>query len=339
MARALVTGICGFVGSHLACLLYDEGFEVVGLDISDKTRNQELARLISEKKVTVYQGDLLKFDFSQIGSADYVYQIAGKVSAWGNLDDFNRINVDGTKRVIDFAKGAGSRVVVYLSSTAVYGYRGYADLPEEAEKLPMNNPYSLSKLAAETMVMDYCPKIGQNYVVVRPGNIYGEYDMTSSYDIYQLLQKGKMPVIDKGRYKSCFVYAGNLVRGIYQASITEKAYNQDYNLTDGFGETLAEYLTHAANALCVKPKFLSVPSPLAKLAARTIEATYKLFRIKTMPKITMFTTLQNCGDYHFSIEKARRMFGYNPEVTLEEGTRRTAEWYKTMPQNIKVKRK
>ncbi|NCA66843.1 MAG: NAD(P)-dependent oxidoreductase, partial [Clostridia bacterium] len=248
------------------------------------------------------------------------------------------INLDGTKRVIDYAKSVESKSIVYLSSVAVYGYYGYVDLMEEAEKRPMDNPYSLSKLAAETMVMSYCKEIKQNYVVIRPGNIYGEYDMTSSYDIYRLLSKGKMPVIDKGRYKSCFVYVKNLVKGIYQASITPKAYNEDYNLTDGFGETLSEYLTHSANALGVKAKLPSVPAFLSKLTGRTVEGFYKLFRIKTMPMITMFSVLQNCVDYHFSIDKARVNFGYNPEVSLEEGTKRTAIWFNTMPKDLKVKR-
>lgn len=338
MAKALVTGICGFVGSHLACLLHQEGFEVIGVDIGSKTRNKELQMLIDEKKVKIYEGDLLTFDFSTIGTADYVYQIAGKLSAWGDIAPFNRINVDGTRRVIDYAKSVGSKVVVYLSSTAVYGYYGYTDLKEDAEKRPMDNPYSMSKLAAETMVMTYAPEIKQNYVVVRPGNVYGEYDMTSSYDIYKLLNKGKMPVIDKGKYKSCFVYIKNLVKGIYQASVTPDAYNEDYNLTDGYGETLRDYLTHAANALGVKPKLPSLPSGIAKLTGRLVEGFYRFFHIKSMPLITMFSILQNCVDYHFSIEKAREKFGYNPEVSLEEGTKRTAGWFNTMPKDIKVKR-
>lgn len=338
MAKALVTGICGFVGAHLACLLHSEGLEVVGVDIGDKTRNKELQALIEGKKITVHKGDLLTFDFASLGKVDYVFQIAGKVSAWGDIADFNRINVDGTRRVIDYAKSVGAKSIVYLSSTAVYGYTGYTNLKEDAEKHPMNNPYSLSKLAAETMVMSYCKEIGQNYVVIRPGNVYGDYDMTSSYDIYKLLEKGKMPVIDNGRHKSCFVYVKNLVMGIYQAGVTPEAYNEDYNLTDGFGETLAEYLTYAASALGAKPRFTSIPAALSKLTGRTIEGIYKLLRIKTMPLITMFSVLQNCVDYHFSIEKARSKFGYNPAISLEEGTRRTAEWFKTMPRDIKVKR-
>ncbi len=339
MKRALVTGACGFIGAHLATLLADEGFTVIGLDMADKSLNKKMNGYIADGKIVVHKGDLLSFDFHSLGKVDYVYQIAGKVSAWGDIKDFDRVNVDGTRRVIDYAKDVGSDVVIYLSSTAVYGYYGYTDLPETGDKRPMDNPYSLSKLHAETMVMSHCREIGQNYVVIRPGNVYGDYDMTSSYDIYRLLSKEKMAVVDKGRHKSCFVYAGNLVLGIYQASVTPAAYNEDYNLTDGFGETLAEYLTWGAKALGVRPKFISMPGSVSRLTAMTVEGIYHLLRIKTMPLITLFSVEQNCRDYHFSIEKARQRFGYNPAISLEEGTKRTAAWFLTMPPDIKVKRK
>ncbi|MDD4316061.1 MAG: NAD(P)-dependent oxidoreductase [Clostridia bacterium] len=338
MEKALITGVCGFVGAHLANLLVEDGYEVVGVDVSDKTRNVELAQHIKDGKVTIYKGSLTDFDFSVIGKTEYVFQIAGKVSAWGDIAEFNRINVDGTKRVIDYAKSVGAKVVVYLSSTAVYGYNGYTNLKEEAPKRPMDNPYSLSKLAAENMVMSYCREIAQNFVVIRPGNVFGEYDMTSSYDLYRLVEKEKMPVIDKGKYISCFVYVKNLVKGIVGAATTPEAYNEDYNLTDGCGETLREYLACVAEALGKKARFVSVPSPLSKLTARTVEGFYRLFRIKSMPLITMFSVLQNCSDYHFSIEKAASRFGYAPSITLEQGTRNTAAWYLTMPKDIKVKR-
>lgn len=277
MERAFITGICGFIGAHLAVTLAEKGLSVSGLDIQDKSRNPRLNEYIEAGVIKVYTGDLLSFDFSAVGDADYVYQVAGKVSAWGNIEDFDRINVDGTRRVIDYAKSVNSKVIVYLSSVAVYGYYGYCDLPETGEKRPMCNPYPLSKLHAETMVTDYCKDIGQNYVVIRPGNVYGDGDMTSSYDIYRLILKGKMAVVDKGRHKSCFVYAGNLVDGIYRASVTPEAYNEDYNLTDGCGETLAEYLTLAAKALGVKPRFFSMPATLARFTAKSIEGVYHFF--------------------------------------------------------------
>lgn len=328
MSKALITGINGFVGAMLALDLINKGIEVDGVDMALLPRNLDLLKLIEAGNVKVYQGDLNTFDFDQLGGYDYVFQIAGKVSPWGNVRDFDKINVEGTRRVIDFAKKVNAKSFTYLSSVAVYGFYGYKDLKEEDEKKPFKNPYSLSKLNAENMVKDYCSKIGLNFVIIRPGNVYGPYDYTSSHHIYNLVDKEKMPCIDKGRYLSCFVYVENLADAIASAGISESAWNEDYNITDGNGETLNEYLTVVANTMGVKADFMSVPSMLSKAVATIIELSYKLIRSKKAPLITRFSTYQNCCDYHFSINKARRIFNYNPKVSMEEGIKRTVQWYK-----------
>jgi nucleoside-diphosphate-sugar epimerase len=330
MKTAVITGINGFIGATLALNLISKGVKVMGVDMSDRPRNKELASLIDQGVVKVYKGDLNNFDYDQLPYADHVYQIAGKVSPWGDIKDFDHINVDGTKRVIDYASRVKAKSFLYLSSVAVYGYYGYRNLKEEDEKKPFDNPYSLSKLHAETFVMDYCKKIGMPYAVVRPGNVYGPYDYTSSFQIYSLIKKEKMPYIDKGKYISCFVYVENLADAIADAGLTEAAWNQDYNITDGVGETLHEYLSAVAKEMGVRPKFMSMPSGLAKLAAATVEGAYKIVKSKKAPLITKFSTYQNCVDYHFSIEKANKYFGYVPKVSMEEGIRRTVKWFKSL---------
>jgi nucleoside-diphosphate-sugar epimerase len=327
METVLITGISGFVGATLAVELYRRGYNVTGVDRSDSPKNKELAALVKNGRVRIFQGDLNTFDYDMLPYADYVFQIAGKVSPWGDLADFDRINVDGTKRAIDFAKKAGSKSFLYLSSVAVYGYDGYKNRKEEDEKHPFDNPYSISKLHAETMVMKYCKELGLPYVVIRPGNVYGPNDFTSSYQIYSLIEKGKMPYIDHGRYVSCFVYVGNLVDAIATAGTTPAAWNEDYNITDGFGETLHEYFALVAETMGVKPRFISLPGPLAKAFSTVLEGAYKLMKSKKAPFVTRFSTYQNCADYHFSIAKAKRIFGYEPKTSLKEGVRNTVDWY------------
>ncbi|NLT18713.1 MAG: 3 beta-hydroxysteroid dehydrogenase/Delta 5--_4-isomerase [Firmicutes bacterium ADurb.Bin080] len=330
MKTALITGICGFVGSSVAIKLVEKGIQVIGVDLSDKPKNKKLADLIADGRVKIWKGDLNSFDFSSLERVDYVFQIAGKVSPWGDIRGFDKINVEGTKRVIDYAHQEGVSSFLYLSSVAVYGFGGYVDLTEEAPKNPFDNPYSISKLRAETMVVEECKKIGLPYVIIRPGNVYGPYDYTSSTHIYSKIEAGNMPYVDKGKYKSCFVYVDNLAEAIVTAGITDKAWNQDFNITDGFGETLDDYFSLVAKEMVVKNKFISIKAPLAKTVAALVEGFYKLLKIKKAPLITKFSTYQNCVDYHFSIEKARNVLGFSPNVTLEEGVKRTVEWYKTL---------
>lgn len=330
MHSALVMGINGFIGSFVALELVRRGYKVIGVDISDKPNNKELLRLIDKGEVTVYKGGINDFDFSTLPPCDYVFQIAGKVSAWGDIADFDLVNVDGTRRVIDYAIAADSKAFLYLSSVAVYGYRGYTNLKEEAEKQPFDNPYSVSKLRAENMVAEYCTQNKMPYVVIRPGNVYGKYDFTSSNHIYKLIKKGKMPYVDKGKYISCFVYVENLADAIVSACTSERAWGEDYNITDGVGETLHEYFVAVATALGVKPKFSSMPSAIAKAVASIVEGLYKLIRSKKAPLITKFSVYQNCADYHFSIQKAKDKFGFAPKISMQEGIRRTVEWFNTL---------
>jgi len=330
MKTALITGICGFVGSYVAINLIERGLQVIGVDLSDKPKNKKLEDLINAGKVKMWKGDLNSFDFSSLERVDHVFQIAGKVSPWGDIRGFDKINVEGTKRVIDYAKNKGVASFLYLSSVAVYGFAGYSDLREEAPKNPFDNPYSISKLRAETMVVEECEKIGLPYVVIRPGNVYGPYDYTSSTHIYSKIESGKMPYVDEGKYKSCFVYVENLAEAIVTAGITEKAWNQDFNITDGFGETLHEYFSLVAKEMGARDRFISINAHLAKTVAAVVESFYKLFKIKKAPLITKFSTYQNCVDYHFSIEKARNILGFSPKIDLHEGVKRTVKWYKTL---------
>lgn len=330
MVSALITGICGFVGSTLALKLVEKNINVIGLDISDKPKNKKLMKLVDEGKVIIQKGDLNSFDFSTLPVVDYVFQIAGKVSPWGDIKDFDKINVEGTKRVIDYAKNAGVKSFLYLSSVAVYGFEGYTNLKEDAPKKPFNNPYSISKLRAETMVMNTCKEINLPYIVIRPGNVYGPYDFTSSNHIYKKIKENNMPYIDKGKYISCFVYVENLADAILKAGVTPSAWNEDFNITDGFGETLNDYFMLVARELGAKPNFISVPKGIAMLFSGLVEGIYKLFKIKKAPLITKFSTYQNCVDYHFSIEKAKEKLGYLPMVSLEEGVKRTVEWFNSI---------
>ncbi|MBO4412528.1 MAG: NAD(P)-dependent oxidoreductase [Clostridia bacterium] len=277
---ALITGANGFIGSHLSCKLVEQGFKVIGIYRKNSSQNPLFNRYVQEGKIIPQIGDFTTFDYSKIGYVDYIFNIAGKVSAWGSIDSFMKINYVGAKKLIDFAKQIKPKCFCQFSSVAVYGFDGYVNLKEEAEKKPFKNGYSISKLETENMVKDECEKSGIDYLIVRPGNVYGEYDYTSSHEIYTRIKKQKMLISAGGKYKSCFVYVGNLVDAVVHLALNKDCHNTDYNLTDGNNETLKEMFTCIAKEFKVKPKFTNVPGPIAKLFAILVESWYKLFRLK-----------------------------------------------------------
>jgi nucleoside-diphosphate-sugar epimerase len=331
---ALITGANGFIGSHLSCKLVEKGLKVIGLSRTNISCNALFNEYVKEGKIELFVGDITTFDFSKLPKADYIYHIAGKVSVWGSIDSFMAVNYVGTKRVLDYAKKVKPECFCQYSSVAVYGFYGYKNLSEEGEKKPLKNGYALSKLAAEDLVERECKNNGIDYVIIRPGNVYGEYDYTSSHEIYKRIKQEKMLISAGGKYESCFVYVGNLVDATILTSFTSEARNTDYNVTDGHRETLKEMFTAVAKEFGVRPKFTNVPAPLAKIFAGLVESVYKLFRIKKTPLITRFSVLQNCADYSFSIDKLRKI-GFEPKVSMKEGIHKTVKWYNQLGEGSK----
>lgn len=326
METALITGANGFIGSHLACELVRRGFMVYGVHRNPKSKNEEYNRYVEEGKIVTFLGDVSNFDTSRLPQVNYVYHIAGKVSAWGEMEEFRRINLGGTQNFLRYAKECNVKCFTYLSSVAVYGFYGYKQIGEDAEKRPFKNPYSLSKLETENYVRQYATEENLPFVIIRPGNVYGEYDYTSSHEVYALIKKGKMIIIDDGRHESCWIYVKNLVEAIILTSLNKDSHNTDYNVADG-NTSLKDYLTKVALSYNVKPKFKNFPAPLAKLTAFLVEAFYTLFHIKKAPLITRFTVYQNCGDYSFSTKKIEAT-GYKKVYSEEEGIKRTVGYFK-----------
>ena len=334
METALVTGANGFIGSHLATSLVDRGFMVYAIHRRKTSKNPTYNKYVEDGKIKVFLGDVSNFDTSALPPVDYIYHIAGKVSVWGKLEDFRKINLGGTKKFLEYAKRCSVKCFTYLSSVAVYGFYGYKNIAEDGEKKPFKNPYSLSKLETETYVREYCTQNNIPFVIIRPGNVYGEYDYTSSHEIYTRVKREKMLISAGGKYESCFVYAGNLVEAIVHTSQTPDARCTDYNVADN-NDTLKTYLTDVANAFGVKPKFKNFPGPIARLTACLVEGFYKMFFIKKAPLITRFSVYQNCADYSFSIDKLLKT-GYAPKFTKKQGIENTVNWIRGLDNENKT---
>ena len=290
------------------------------------SKNEEYNKFVKEGKIVLGLGDVSTFDTSNLPDADYVYHIAGKVSVWGKLEEFRKINLGGTQNFLKYAKKCNAKCFTYLSTVAVYGFYGYKQLEENGEKRPFKNPYSLSKLETENFVAKYATENNLPYVIIRPGNVYGEYDYTSSHEVYGLIKKEKMIISAGGKYESCWVYVKNLVEAIIYTSLNKEAQNTDYNVADG-NTKLKDYLTKVALAYNVRPKFQNFPAPLAKLTAILVEGFYKICHLKKAPVITRFTVCQNCADYSFSTKKLEAT-GYKKLYSEEEGIKRTVEYFK-----------
>ena len=154
--HCVVTGVAGFIGSRLATRLVQEGWTVTGVDgFTDSydpvEKVMRAAGLVRTTGISLEVGDLVELDLEQIFTeADVVFHLAGRAGVRASFTDIDRYvhdNVHATRRVLDAARSAGVRRVVYASSSSVYG-NGVTPFREEAELAPIS-PYGRTKLEAE----------------------------------------------------------------------------------------------------------------------------------------------------------------------------------------------
>jgi nucleoside-diphosphate-sugar epimerase len=323
--RVLVTGANGFVGAALCRHLAARGDRVRGLVRS----TSDLSSLVGVD-IELVLGDLN--DPPSLERATHgievIYHAAAAVSDWGAPEWFRRVNVDGTRHLLDAAIHQGVARLVYVSSIAVHSFIGARDMDETSPQKPTTFPYSQSKREAEALALTY-HRLGRiDVVIVRPGDVYGPGDRIVLRRIAPLLRRGLLPYLDGGRALGAFTYVEHLAEGLALAGVAEAAPGEAYVLTDGIELTWRGYLEGLADALGWPRPWLSVPSWLACPVASALEALYRRLGVQRRPPITKYLVEHLRHDVHFRIAKARAELGYAPSVGVEEALERTAAWFR-----------
>jgi nucleoside-diphosphate-sugar epimerase len=323
--NAVITGANGFIGSNLARRLLRDGWGAAGIvrKTSDLTFLDGLGFRLSDMGLEDTDAIARAFD-----GADVVFHCASRTSDWGPMEVFRKSNIDATKNVMRAASAAGVRRVVYVGTVAVYGFLGNVDTDEAAPKRPALLPYCVTKLEAERQVEKIARDEGLEYVIVRPGIVFGPRDRVTTIGLYKFLLAGKFAYINGGRPLTCPTYVENLVDALVLAGEREEAACGDFIITDGLRITWREYVTKTCEALGAPMPRHSLPAGPVYAAAVAAESVYRLFGAKNPPAITRYRISLVRNDFHFSIGKARRRLGFEPKVDLEEAIRRTAEWYR-----------
>jgi nucleoside-diphosphate-sugar epimerase len=305
--------------------LVDAGCEVRGLDLPGSS-----TKVLDEIEVPFFGGDICKPDslIEVFSGVKTVFHLAALAKDWGKRKIFMAINTGGTKNVLDAACSAGVKRFIHMSSLAVHSFSGHVDADENTPSDNHINGYCSSKIAADALTRQYQAAGKLETTIIRPGAIiHGPGDTTAFIHLAPYLEKNKMLLVGGGAQLTCFSYSENLVKGMILAAAHPAAVGQTIIITDDLKISLRELMTAICKALGVPAKFGSVPTPVARTAGWFLELLWKLGRAKTPPLVHRYRVGLVAKDFHFSCEKAKRMLGYSPEIPLEEGLRRTAEWY------------
>ena len=324
MVKILVTGANGFIGSHIVEKLISNGYDTTGL-----VRKSSNLRFIQHMPVKLVYGDVT--DLQSLTSAfegiDIIIHNAGMASDWGNYQNFERVNVLGTKTVAEAALQKKIKNIVYLSSTAIHGFGSKSIMDESSPRNHKNFPYSKSKQIAEDFIMDFGENNSIDVTAIRPGNVYGPRDHTFMNKYAEAIQSGKAAVINHGSAKTCPTYVENLADAILLACFHPNAKNEAFIITDGLDITWSQFNSKIIQKLKYTKPLPSYPFHLAYGLGWALEYLFKLVKSKKPPLITTYR-VQNGGlNYNFSIDKAKSMLGFEPKIGLDEAISRTLDWY------------
>jgi 2-alkyl-3-oxoalkanoate reductase len=323
--KALVTGGGGFLGGAIVRKLIARGETV-------RSFTRSCYPWLTELGVEQIQGDLGNLPDVERAAAgcDVVYHVAAKAGVWGRRDDYFATNVTGTKHVIQACQSQGVKKLVYTSTPSVA--HGGGDLEGVTESVPYPRHYQAfypkTKAIAERKVLNANgPELST--VALRPHLIWGPGDPHLIPRILARAKAGKLRRIGKRAVKVDVTYVDNaadahILAGCKLAPDSPAA-GKAYFISNGEPVVLWDFLNRVITDAGIPPVTRAVPVWLAKLTARLMERFYKLFRLNGEPPMTRFVVEQLSTSHWYDISAAKRDFGYEPAVSIEEGLRRLKE--------------
>ena len=309
MRTFLVTGGAGFIGSHIATALVERGDRVRVLDNLSTGHRSNLDHLGSQ--IELIEGDLL--DRSRVEQAvagvDCVFHEAALASVPRSVEtplDTNAACVTGTVNVLDAARRAGVRRLIYAASSSAYGDQPTSPKIETDLPAPIS-PYGAAKLAAEYYCRAFTATYGFETVALRYFNVFGpRQDPGSPYSaviplFITALLAGKRPVIyGDGHQSRDFTYVANVVHGNLLAADAKGASGRVFNVANGRATSLLELIRQLNSLLGTKIAPLHEPP--------------------------------RAGDIRESladISAARTALDYEPQVSFDEGLKRSIDYYRS----------
>jgi nucleoside-diphosphate-sugar epimerase len=312
--KVFISGALGFIGTVLGDRYRAEGAEVRGVDVRADAARGVVAGDIAEPGPWQDHAD----------GCDLVVNTAAYVGFGGVLDDVWRVNVLGTRRMIDAAAKGGVERFVQFSSVTTFGF-SYPDGVEETWPVRLTgNPYPDSKIASEQVTLQAHVAGDVVATIVRPGDVYGPRSRGWTVLPVEMIKSGQMVLPAGGHGQIGPVYVDNLVDGVQLAAASDDARGEIFTIADGPAVEVGEFFGYYSRMLG-KPSPRTLPTPVARTVAALGGRVARLAGQDTeLSAASVDYLAKRCGAY--SIDKARRVLGYEPKISLEEGMRRTEEW-------------
>ncbi len=317
--RVLVTGATGFVGSAIVEHCLRAGMQV-------NTLGRKAAG--PDSPPNYFQGDITEPESlkAAMSGVDCVVHSAGLAHQFNKTADelFIKNNIEGTANVARAAVEAGVRHFVLISSITVYGARDSQLCDETAECQPQTF-YAESKLLAERRAGEIIGQSGACLTILRLSVVYGEGDGGNILRLMRTIDRKRFVWIGRGENRKTIVHRDDVARACVAALSAQCQGTSVYNLC-GYAPTMREMVGIMSDALGRKPPRWHIPQGFALGLAKTATAlTGGYSKFATLHDVIKKWLINDL----FDGRKFRDDFGFEPQVSLEEGLRREVHWYQS----------
>lgn len=328
--KVLVTGGAGFLGQALCRALRAEGHEVASFQRSHSPALEAMG-------VRQVRGDLA--DAAAVHAAfagqEAIFHNAAKAGAWGRVESYFAANVTGTRHVLAAMRAHGIPTLVYTSTPSVT-HSGRTPVEGGDESTPCGTrfkaPYPATKLIAEQEVLAANGPVLAT-VALRPRLIWGPGDTQLLPRLAERAKAGRLRFVGGGHNRMDTTYIGNAADAHIAAFKALRpgaaCAGKAYFISNGEPREVRRIVNDMLQAAGIAPVQGSVPYGVAYAAGAVLEAAWTMLRLQGEPPMTRFLAEQLSTPHWYDISAAARDFGYVPRVSMDEGLRRLAEWWRS----------
>ena len=314
--KVLITGATGFLGKYVVEELKNNGYQVAAFG-----RNEKIGKALIDSNVEFFKGDIENREdlLRALQGCGAVIHAAALSTVWGKWNNFYKVNVLGTRNIVEICEKQGLKLV-FVSSPSIYaGAKDQLDVKEnEAPKDNNLNFYIKSKIMAENIIKN--SKL--NYMIIRPRGLFGIGDTSIIPRLLDLNKKMGIPLFVDGKQKVDVTCVENVAYALRLALENEKYSRQTYNITNDEPIEFKEILTLFFNEMGTEGKYLKWNYRLILILVSILEKVYKLFGIEKEPPITKYTLYLMRYSQTLNIDKAKKELGYYPQISVLEGVKK-----------------
>lgn len=325
LPRLYLTGGSGFIGCQLAQYAQRQGYSVMATSAVNNDAERRRVEMLARKGIPVTVvafEDRAALLASLRGQDAVIHLAAAQHEAHAPESHFRRVNVDGTRRLLEAAASAGVRRFVYGSTIGVYG-SAPAELDESSPLAP-DNPYGRTKADAESVVRAFAEAL--EISILRMSETYGPADLRL-LKLFRAIDRGRYVAIGVGTNTHQPIYVDDLCEGLLKAVSAPQAAGETFVLAGAQPLTTNDMVAAICAAVGRSRLPPRVPLWPFAAAAEVCEATLKPLGLA--PPLNRRRLDFFRKSFRFSTAKARALLGFEPAVPFAEGARRTADWYRS----------